>query len=765
MANARSSLPFATSTPPSLSAIPTYMDPVSNEIQLRGRIKDVGSAVAVYQTLFQADLLSSRERARNQQMIDGAPPFSVGGDRAKSLAGRSNVNWGLSTQSQKNAEMPYSGILEAIDEFCSLPTEHGTETERLDWEPIMAEEFTTMLREWDEFYFLWQYNARLFVSEGLSFAFFEDDRDWRWLIYGQQHFKYTRRIRASVNSFDIVACKVDMLPHLLWEHVQNKKIAEEEGWSPEDVKDAIKTACQHGVPSLDQEEWEKVWKDNDFNTAMTSVTVETVHTWARNTDGTICHQISRYDGGGGFLYESKRKFKNFQECIVAFPYGIGSNGDFQSIRGHAQETFASSSAYNRLLCKMLDGAIMAATPHLKLTSEDAANQVPITPLGPYMQVDNGYDFVGLEMANASTALLPALNILQGIFNNRSGPYNSGAFNPSSDKTERTAYEKEMQFEKEGQISTGGMDLFFAAWKRLLKQVVKRAIRKDLKSSDPGGQEAWQFRNRCLKRGVPLEAIYRIDVDRLEVNAGIGRGSAVARKINLDRLSGELYWRLDPEGQRIVDRMMAAEYGGLRLAKKLVPRIPGMRPPIDVQIANLENNQLVQGMEVPVEPNQNQSAHIETHLTLLGSLYSALSNMQLPMEQAIPKMFPVWQHTNEHMQMLDPNNPNLKGWKQTLEVMGEDIINGQKHLDALAAKQQKAQGQGQGQPQSGEPGDAAMPSSVYREAVKAQTMLGFLQQKNAMALQQMADKHQLSQALMDAKAAHEMQLNQVTNRAA
>lgn len=775
MGTQQSGLPFGTSTPPSLTAIPTYVDPLTQQIQLTGRIKDPASAVACYQSMFQADLISSRERARNQAQIDGQPPFSESGDRARSLKGRSNVNWQIATQSQENAEMPYSGVLQSIDEFCSMPTNFGDEQNRLEWESIMAEEFSIMLRDWDEFYFLWQYNARIFVAEGLSFCFFEDDRDWRWLVYGQQHFKYTRRIRASVNSFDIVACKVDMQPHLLYQHIKNAKIAEQEGWSVPDVQAAIKTACQHGLPSNDWEEWEKVWKDNDFYYGMTSVLVETIHIWGRETDGSVSHYICRYDAGGGFLYKSIGKYKSFSNLITAYPYGIGTNGDFNSIRGHAQKTFAPSSAYNRFLNRMLDGAIIATTPHLQASSEDAANAAPLTPMpGGYMQVDNGYNFVPVQMPDASTALLPALNVLQGLFNNRSQSYSSGGLNSvSKDKTERTAYEKEMEFEKEGMISTGGMDLFFAAWKRHLKEVVRRIIRKTYKQTDPGGQEAWSFRTRCLKRGVPLEAIYEVDVDRMEVNMGIGRGSAVARKINLDRLNGELYYRLDPEGQRILDRMTASEYGGLRLAKVLVPKKPGMRPPVDVQIANLENNQLTQGMQVPVEPNQDQAAHIQVHLGLLGDLYGALANQQLPLEQAIPQMFPLWTHTNQHMQLLDPQNPMLKSWKQVLEVMGEVIINGQKHLDALARKQQEGQmrdvgpqGQGgQGQQSGGGEGEGGMPSNVYREAVRAQTMLGFLQQKNAMLLQQAADKHNQSMALEDAKVAHELQLKNLTASAA
>ena len=281
--------------------------------------------------------------------------------------------------------------------------------------------------------------------------------------------------------------------------------------------------------------------------------------------------------------------------------------------------------------------------------------------------------------------------------------------------------------------------------------------------------------------MPLEAIYNIDIDRIEVNTGLGKGSAIERKINLDRLNGELYYRLEPQGQRLIDRMVAAEYGGSRLARLLVPAQPGLNPPIDVQIANLENNQIIQGMTVPVEPNQNHAAHIQVHLGVnwaTSTRPSVTSNF--PLEQAIPQMYPLWQHTGQHLQMLDPQNPMLKPWKQTLEVMGEVIVNGQKHLDAQAQKAQrqqaKLQQQGGGQPQ--QPGDQTqtlstqgaspgggefeqMPSSVYREAVKAQTMLSFLQQKQQMELQHNQDKHQQDMAFEDAKTAQTLRNQQLT----
>ena len=416
-------------------------------------------------------------------MIDGVPPYTRRhGTRAGDWAVVPNVNWGLATTSQEEAEGPYGDILDAIgDEFCTMPTSWGDEQIRINWEAIMAEEFAIVLRNWPQFTNLWLYNARIFVAEGLSFVFFPDDKDWRWLPYGLQHFKFPRRSRADINELDTICCKVDMLPYQLQQHVENEEIATEEGWNKQEVYEAIKTAAQHGLPSNDVEEWEKAWKNNDYYQGMTNLTVETVFCWARESDGTISHYIARYDSGGEFIYKKEGQKRDMESMMVAYQYGVGSNGDFHSIRGHAQKTYATSSAYNRLLNKALDMLVHVSTPHIKLTNEDTNNSMPLQPLGPYVGLEPGADFVEIKVPDFTQSLYPGLQLMQGLFQTKSRNFlpNPGS---AQDKTERTKYEMQMKGEQEASLSTAGLNLFFDAWKRHLKQVVKRFIRQDYAES-------------------------------------------------------------------------------------------------------------------------------------------------------------------------------------------------------------------------------------------------------------------------------------------
>lgn len=192
--------------PPSLSAIPSLVDAETGAVILRGRFKNPKEVLAAYQTYFTADQQSSRDRALHQAQIDGAPPYNDAKDRMKGLFGRFNANFGFASRAQEEAEQPYNDVLESIDVFGKTPTRFGSEVDRLYYGQVIAEEITSMVKNWDDFYTNWQLNAHLFTQEGLSFAFFQDDYTWKWDIRGRQHFKFPRRAKANVNNLDVIAC-------------------------------------------------------------------------------------------------------------------------------------------------------------------------------------------------------------------------------------------------------------------------------------------------------------------------------------------------------------------------------------------------------------------------------------------------------------------------------------------------------------------------------------------------------------------------------
>lgn len=677
-------------TRPSITSIPPIVTPDKKLIE-RGRVATPKDAKTIYETLYSEDRNSSAQRYQYQQALDGHPPISPDELKRRGMTGATNINWNLMSQSQEEAEAPYNDVLESIDRFCSLPTGFGDDSQRAIWQPIMEEEFTRSLKKWEEFQPLWQSNARMFVAEGVSFAFREDSRDWRWKIVGQQHIKFPRASRANVNELDCVAAKVLTRPSHLYKILLRGKAAEKEGWNFKEIKDALIATTQQDPTQGD--DWialEKRWKNNDISQSAKAQTVPLIHLWVQELDGTATRLLSRLDGEGDFLYKSEGNMKSMSECLIAFCYGVGTNGDFHSIRGLAAKTFSPACGINRVLNKFIDMACHVSTPHLQAASEDGITDLMIKPVGPYAVLDSNTTPVEVKVPPFDTTLIPVLNELKGLMAGKTAQYTSGITN-QIDRTQRTATEQKMRYAQQGKLSTSGMNLFFSSWERLLKQTVRAMIRPDYQQNEGGGDLVVELRNRLVKRGVPLEAFYQIDVDAIEVNTGTGKGSAQERMVALDGV-GQSYPDMDAFAKNIYNRERVSAYWGASKAELMFPQQPGLRPPAEAGMASMENRLMaLDGKAIPVEPNQDHFTHLTKHMPFLLDLNTAIEQQQMQMAEAIPQMTPVWEHANQHLELLPPNNPHRGEIKQALSQLGEVIINEGKKLEAERQRQMEEQG--------------------------------------------------------------------------
>jgi len=751
--------------PQKLNSLPPIATPEGEPI-LRGRLKSPSDLISQYETFYMSDLESSLQRTLAQEQRDGVPPYSQVRERAAGLAGRANVNWGMLDSKASEIEAPYIDILDGIDQFCTMPTNFGSEQSRIYWEQVMSEELTLMLKNWPRFNFLWQQNVMIFCGEGLSFYFFDDDLDWRWTIKGQQEIKFPRRTDADINILDLITARVDLLPHKLFEHCQDKEAAIKEGWDPDAVWAAIKRAGQQNPRGNDLQEWEKAWKNNDLILGNSNLTVPCVIGWPRELDGTVSHYIAPADSGDinedRFMYKKEGKYRRLSNMIGAYFFGVGCNGTFHSVRGSYQKLFASCSGINRLLCRLLDMSIHGSTPWIQSTTEDVLTELPLVPMGQYGIMSPGVSFVEGKVPPFEQSLIPAMNYLQQVFDVRSGTFS----NRSQDKTERTKYEKQMQYEQQGKLSTSGMNLFKPCWTAHLKEIARRVCRPGYASNEPGGEEVTSFRARCFNRGVPPEAIDQIDIERIEVNLGIGKGSAQERRVVVDTLNQTVYYRLDPEGQNRLNNMTVSAYAGTRIAGILAPVKSGLRPPDDVQFANMENQIMTLGGTATIEPNQDHMVHVESHVGQLGQLNDALVSQKMHLEQAIPIMQTIQAHADQHMQYVDQDDPKAASFREAINELNQVIENGAKQL---FAQQEKAQNEQQhnfpngqppqagpdGQPQTMTQEGNDANSSTLVQAAQVQQKLKDMNLVTAQKLQHKELEFRQKMSIRDAEAAANM----------
>lgn len=745
--------------PSALAAIPPPVTGDRKELTNR-RVRTAADVIGAWSAMWTADLERSRDRALCQSAVDGAPPYSDARGRANGVYGRSNFNPGLARRSTFKEESPYNELLEQMDIFISTPTKFGDDDQRNEWEPIIAEEFTSMLRKWPQFNYLWQYNVSIFVREGVSVACWEDENNWQWQVYGQQYFKFPEGSKPSEDALDMVGWKSRENCRDLYRKIQNPEIAKKLGWKEAAVTAALKQATALSAPGtdFDYEAWQKRWKANEVLDGARAPQVECVNLLVREIDGSVTHLVapkSVKEGEDELMYEHT-EYGSMSRFMTLFTYGVGTNGDIHSIRGHTSRIFNAATTQARTLNAFADMAMFAATPHLETADEDAMQTIPFRRAGWMTLVQRGNKFLDKEVPPFQENLIPLHSVLTQLMEGESSGASMLPATPMERKTNQQETNERMA---EGQLTTSAMALFFPKWEKHLQEVMRRVKRRGYRRDEPGGELVWWLRNRLKLRGVPLEALYNIDVDGMEVNSGVGKGSQLAR-LSVAKAVMEEYYLLDDKGQNEALRLLLSTLTGSRKANQLAPQTPGQRPGQQVENAIQQNGLLVgknpaQIASVRILPDQNSVAHAKTHLEFLSQLWPMTQDQD--QKGALETIQPLFEHTVDDWMDIDPKNPLKMTAKKDLAEMSEWVLNTAKEIAAAEDRERdKAAKEGGGQPGVGDLGPSM---SNFGRAVDAKAKLDYETSRNAMKL----DHEKQMLAIRRASAIQDMQLKNVAAR--
>jgi hypothetical protein len=233
------------------------------------------------------------------------------------------------------------------------------------------------------------------------------------------------------------------------------------------------------------------------------------------------------------------------------------------------------------------------------------------------------------------------------------------------------------------LSGASLNLFYASWNRLLREVVRRIATS--KKNDPALKE---FYGRCANRGVPESFIRSLDVARTRAVRSIGNGSYANRLVALRELQG-ISGSFDDVGRKNLTRDIVATRVGHDLADRYAPQLQESRPTVDNTIVFFENDKLMQGSPVPVVSNQVHSIHLQAHVPALMQIVEQLNQGAIDPVQALPALQAFYQHIAETTQYLaaDASQQNLVGEaNQALQYAEEMINNTTKHVQKLEREQ-------------------------------------------------------------------------------
>ena len=709
------------------------------------RLKDVKSAISIFNGLMKADEKSAVNRARVDAMFDGANPYNQGSLNASGQGLKTNLNFGEAQRLLDISLSAYVDLYSSLEKLVEVKGTIGDPSEIGYFEDVVSEEVTHLMRNWPEFHSSYLRLCTTFIKHGVAFSYFDNPDEWRFKVGSFADILIPRQTPANENCIDVAVGRRKYLLHELFAFIKNPETAAKVGWDVEEVKRVIlknaKTSSNRTGSSYSSGyDWETVQrelKNNDIYEGYQNPTVSVLHFWVREMDGTVSHYMAAEESPKSFMYEKKSRYDKPEQAYILFTYGTGSNGTYHSIRGLGHRIFNHIQTSNRLRCQMIDGAMLGSAVMIQPESQRAMDELGFTYYGAYAVLSPNVNIIEKAVPNLSTAVQPALNDISTQLSLNTDTVSSYGPNQSS------PYRNQMQvisdMDVQTRLSGASLNLFYASWNRLLREIVRRVV-----TSNRRDRELDDFYARCFKRGVPVEFIKSLDLDRTKAVRSIGNGSYANRLVALRELQG-ISGSFDEVGRRNLTRDIVATRVGHDLADRYAPNMVEPRETVDNKIAILENQQLSEGMPIPVMSTEMHGAHLQTHAPALMQIIEQLNAGAADPVQSLPALQAFYQHISETVQELaaDPAAQGLiSEAKQILQYAEEMINNTSKQVQKMQREALQQEGAAGGQ----EGGDLMLQTKMQEHQLK----LRMAKEKADLDLQLKKAKFDQEQAMRDAE---------------
>tara|TARA_B100001063_G_scaffold246099_1_gene283970 strand:+ start:154 stop:2379 length:2226 start_codon:yes stop_codon:yes gene_type:complete len=710
------------------------------------RLKDVKAAVGIFATLLRADEKSAVNRSRIDSMFDGVAPYNESQLASSGQGLKTNLNFGEAQRLLDISLSAYVDLYSSLERLVEVKATTGERSEVGPKEDIVAQELTDLFRRWPEFHSSYLRLCTQFIKHGVGVAYFDSPEDWKFRVGGFADILIPRQSQASENAIDIAVGRRQYQLHELYHFIKNEKAAKAVGWNVAEVKrvmmENVKTsgrAYTSGNTYSDYESLQAEIKNNDLYTGIQNPTVDVLHYWVREIDGSVSHYISAESSPKDFLYKKVSRYDSPEQAYIFFTYGVGSNGTYHSIRGLGQRIFSHIQTSNRLRCQQIDGAMLASAVMIQPENQRSLDELSFTFYGAYAVMSPNVKIVEKAIPNLGTAVQPALQDLTQQLN-----LNTDTMSPYG-PNQTSPYKNQMQVVADMDVATrisgSTLNLFYSSWTRLMREMVRRIVQ--VKRPDAAIKD---FFDRCEKRGVEKEFIKKLDVAQTKAVRSIGNGSQANRLVSLRELQG-ISGQFDDVGRRNLTRDIVSTRVGHDLADRYVPAQESERQTVDTKIAYLENQQLQQGQQVPVVSSELHGQHLQLHVPLLQQFIQAINEGQADPQQVLPALQALYQHISETAQYAS-GDPALgavvSNAQQILQYAEEAINNTMKALEKIQREQQQQiSEEGAGQPQM---------SEVDMKLQKAQVDMQITQQKAELEMAIKQKKFDQEQAIRDAQAA-------------
>lgn len=731
------------------------------------RIGTASNARQLVGTLKRAEDVRVKRRNKQQGLLDGNPPVPPEKLRSLGRGEEPNINLREAEGALDAAKTPYYGLVFDVPLFAQINFKYGDDPVlNGEWSRTISEEFHEMVDSWDGFDFNIQLHQWEMCYYGVGPIYWQDARDWRFQALKIGKLLVPDRTKADIEKLEVCAIPHSYMAHELWQFIKNEDAAKTAGWNIEAVKKAIVSAStknttdRTGTGSWDY--YQTALRNGDLYWGISqSKTIQVVHLLSREFSGKITHHIILDEGefsksttintfpSEEFLYEKKERFESFANVICPFFFDIGT-GDWHSIKGLGPKIFDFCSLSNLLTMRLISGAIVGSGILLKAMNGKSLQETSIAHIGSGVSViAPDFDVQQMRLAENLQGPLTVKRDLQNTLQSNTGNYRQRV---SDENQEPTLGQAEMNARQQATLGQGAVNRYCKIGDRMYREMLRRALSPSLTKSDPGGEMALEFRMRCLKRGMPEDALKFENICSVKMTRSIGNGSAQIRQMTASALIPMLQTMQEP-GRNNALRIWAASLpgGGQQLADMLYPPIREADTPDDQDwAASMENSVLrEQNDTLPVVTHkQDHVLHFGSHFADVAKHAQQVQSGQGNPMELLVHIEKVGPHTHEHLaaiSMDESRKGQMKGMMEAwmgLSKMADQLRQQIEEAQAAAAASQPQQ--------APDPALIAALAKVDGElALKARKQQGDFMLK--------AQKQRFTLMQKDASLAHDMRL--------
>jgi hypothetical protein len=753
------------------------------------RLTSPSALRALHDRFCEDDSEGSSNRAAVQELMDFVPPFVQEDLDDRNMGERFNINYGVASALKNEAVGPFIDIFTSPSTLAKIVLQNDVDPDARDtYASIMSDEWTKMIRAWD----LMPPNILQLVdtevTHGVAIPWFEDKRTLNHQIGSLEDCKFDSDAVAVPSKIEAMTISRYMSVSELYQKIEGEEDnPDNDGWNGPACKRLIEDARPRDIDSdrWNFEEAARMVKACRASNPYNLPSIQLVWGVVKELDGTIsvyAAPMSKIDNKGNpresedWVYRKRSAYDDANQMFQIFAFSVGNKNRIYTIRGFGYALYEPGQADNILRSKMMDSARFRASEIFQPESTvDALEDLQFRDMGHYTLAPKAIR----GMPQQNTMKLDE-NIGFVLSSNMDVMNKHGAgLSSSSLVNQPTARRNELQVTAEleytNKMQGFAVSLFYAPYDKYIRELLRRSFNES-QDDLALAKMVNRMKDACIARGVPRDVLGKIDLEATTASRLSGAGSKGSRLIAFQQL-GQLYAEMDPQGQEFFNYDFAAEIKDQNAADRYFGKPGERRGHVDVALAQLENNDLLEGtMIVPVD-GENRMVHLAEHIEELVAGIEEVNQGLVEIADWTIRNIPLYRHCVDTLELTtvhESRMQQLNSYRKQIQQAGEIIDNGLRHINKMREQGDMSQGLapqggGEGAPMSPEDqkANAAQQDNDLKMAKIFAEAQAKIQMMREMSQAKQAIMHEESTArilTMDAQAAADIRRKEILARA-